>query len=166
MLEWLPSVLKGIGDARVADVLREKVGLLDLQRDKAVGERDTLATQLAQAKAKIETLESDIADLRAQLDDAREQLQHREPVRELPGRQQEVLLHLMHDDGGMTVEEIAQAIGEIPSMARHHCEELASIGFVAQTRFRGEHRRVDFGSSDLGYALTKEGRKWIAQQSA
>jgi hypothetical protein len=69
MIEWLPTVLKGIGDAKVADVLREKVGLLELQRDTAIGERDVLATKLAQAKEQIETLEADKLDLQTRIDD-------------------------------------------------------------------------------------------------
>jgi hypothetical protein len=69
MIEWLPTILKGIGDAKVADVLREKVGLLELQRDTAISERDVLATKLAQAKKEIETLESDKLDLQTRLDD-------------------------------------------------------------------------------------------------
>jgi hypothetical protein len=70
MLEWLPTVLKGIGDSKLAAILREQVSLLELQCDQAIGERDVLATKLAQAKAKIELLESDNAQLKAELDDS------------------------------------------------------------------------------------------------
>jgi hypothetical protein len=70
MIEWLPTVLKGIGDSKLAAILREQVSLLELQRDQAIGERDVLATKLAQAKAQIELLESDNAQFKAELDDS------------------------------------------------------------------------------------------------
>ena len=75
MIEWLPAILKSIGDAKVADVLREKVGLIELQRDKAIAEGDVLATKLAQAQSQIELLESDKTDLRAQVRSQVETLQ-------------------------------------------------------------------------------------------
>ncbi|PYJ55833.1 MAG: hypothetical protein DME24_24000 [Verrucomicrobia bacterium] len=85
MIEWLPAILKSIGDAKVADVLREKVGLIELQRDKAIAERDVLATKLAQAQSQIELLESDKADLQAQLRSQVETLQQ-----ELEGARSEI----------------------------------------------------------------------------
>ena len=75
MIDWLPTILKSIGDAKVADVLREKVGLLELQRDQAIAERDVLATKLAQAKAQIELLQLDKSNLQAQVDDSQRQAQ-------------------------------------------------------------------------------------------
>jgi hypothetical protein len=134
----------------VIDLLEKKATLLAEQNA-------DLARQLSVAHLKIATLETEVGDLSGQL-------YHPKPIRELSEDQKKVLLHLMQSDAGLTVEEIAQSIGGISSMARHHCEELAGIGFVAQTRFRGEHRRID--GPDWGFALTKEGRKWIAQQSA
>jgi hypothetical protein len=69
MVEWLPTILKGIGDAKVADVLRERVGLLELQRDTAIAERDVLATKLAQAREQIGASEIEKCNLQAQLDE-------------------------------------------------------------------------------------------------
>ena len=69
MVEWLPTILNSISDAKVADVLREKIGLIELQRDKAIGERDVLATKFAQLKVQHEALESENAELQARLSD-------------------------------------------------------------------------------------------------
>lgn len=68
-MDWLTQALATIKEAQVAKILKEQVGLLQLQRDQAVAERDVLATKLAQANAKIEILESDNIELKSRLDD-------------------------------------------------------------------------------------------------
>jgi DNA-binding MarR family transcriptional regulator len=113
---------------------------------------------------KVVALERENAQLKLECGQLRQQLQHPKPVRELSDDQRAVLLHLMQNDAGLTLEEIAQSIGAIPSMAHHYCDELESVGFITRTRFPFEHRRI-YGP-DWGFALTKEGRKWIADQSA
>jgi regulator of replication initiation timing len=125
---------------------------------------DLLEKKASLLAEKVMVLERENAQLKLECGQLRQQLQHPKPVRKLSDAQKEVLYLLMHDDAGLSVEEIAQSIGDIPGMARHHCDELVSVGFIVRTRFRGEHRRID--GSDWGFALTKDGRKWIAQESA
>lgn len=125
---------------------------------------DLLEKKASLLAEKVLVLERENAQLKLECGQLRQQLQHPKPIRELSDAQKKVLVHLMQDEAGLTVEEIAQSIGDIPSMARHHCDELKNIGFVAQTRFHGEHRRIE--GPDWGFALTKEGRKWMAQLSA
>jgi DNA-binding MarR family transcriptional regulator len=141
----------------VIDLLEKKSSLLaekvvSLEKEKAVLEQENSELFRENRNLKLE-----IAQLH-------QQFEHPKPVRELSDDQKAVLLHLMHNDAGLTVEEIAESIGSIPSVAHHHCDELESVGFITRTRFPFEHRRI-YGP-DCGFALTKEGRKWIAQQSA
>ena len=131
MIEWLPSILKGIGDARVADVLREKVGLLDLQRAQAAGERDTLATQLAQAKSKIETLESDKADLQAQLDDARKQIQRlSQPKDGLPEESERLLVFIANATRSITNDQAIRQLGLPQARGDYFFDQLLKRKFV------------------------------------
>jgi DNA-binding MarR family transcriptional regulator len=125
---------------------------------------DLLEKKSALLAEKVMTLESKNAQLKLECTQLRQQLQPPKPVRELSDDQKAVLLHLMHNDAGLTIEEIAQSIGSIPSMVHHYCDELTAFGLVSQTRFPSEHRRI-YGP-DWGFALTKKGRKWIAQQSS
>lgn len=59
MTEWLGSVLKCITDAGAAAVLREKVDLLELQRDSAEARAKTFATEVAQLRQVVEALQSE-----------------------------------------------------------------------------------------------------------
>lgn len=131
---------------------------------KGLPENARLRSELADLRAEIQRLHAANEKLQSELRDAHAEIQRLKPDKELSDAQREVLLQLMQNDAGLTVEEIADSIGEVSSMTRHYCEELAGIEFVAQTRFSGDHRRIE--GSDFGFALTKEGRKWIAQQSA
>jgi hypothetical protein len=75
MSDWLTNILAHIGDARVAEVLREQVKLLQLQRDTAAAERDLLAVQLAQAQAHAAALESANLELQTHLEHSQRRAQ-------------------------------------------------------------------------------------------
>src|ERR1043165_5971567 len=66
----------------------------------------------------VSALESDNAQLKAELAQVRQQLPHASPVRDLSAQERHVLIHLTREDSGLTVDELAHAIGSIPSMAR------------------------------------------------
>jgi len=125
---------------------------------------DLLEKKASLLAEQVASLESENARLKAELAQVGQQLQHASAVRELSAPEKYVLIHLTREDSGRTIDELAHAIGSIPSMARHHCEELEALGLVQQIRFHGMHRRIE--GPDWGYALTQEGQKWIAHQPA
>jgi len=114
---------------------------------------DLLEKKVALLAEQVSALESENAQLKAELAQVRQQLPHASPVRDLSAQERHVLIHLTREDRGLTVDELAHAIGNIPSMARHHCEELEALGLIQHIRFSGMHRRIE--GPDWGYALTK-----------
>jgi DNA-binding MarR family transcriptional regulator len=150
--------IKGIiGDLASGTVKDQRIALSQEQLTALDAKLKVLASELSEARSRISGLERENADLN-------QQLQHTKPVRKLSKKEQSILLILAREGAGLTVEEVAHSIGEISSVAHHHCDELQSLGFIEQVRFRGEHRRIE--GPDWGFALTKKGRKWIAEQSA
>jgi|GEM_PF-4026209 len=157
MIDWLPSILKGIGDARVADVLREKVDLLDLQRAQAVAERDALSTQLAQARLKIETLESEKADLQGQLNDTCQQMQRlQQPGDKLPEESEKMLVVLANDTGGrVTSDKLIRHLQLPQAKGDYFFDQLVERKFVA-------HSSGQMGVGWFWY-VTKAGREYMAK---
>jgi DNA-binding transcriptional ArsR family regulator len=66
----------------------------------------------------------------------------------------------------MTAQEIAEAIGSPQGATDYHIELLRQAGLVESIRFTGEQRRLDFSSSDWGFAITQKGRQWIVENPA
>jgi outer membrane murein-binding lipoprotein Lpp len=157
MIDWLPVILKGIADARVADVLREQVELLEMKRAHAVGERDLLATQLAQEKAKVETLESDRTDIRAQLNEARQEIQRlKQPADRLPEESEKMLVFLANDSSRqVTSERLIQHFGFPAAKGGYFFDQLLKRKLVNST-----HGQMGVG---WFYAATAEGREYMAQ---
>lgn len=125
---------------------------------------DLLEKKASLLAERVVKLEQENAQLQLECAQLRQQLQHPKPVRKLSEAQKNVLTHLMQNDGGMAIEEIAYSNRENQTIAHHHCDELQSCGFIERTRFRGDQRRIE--GPDWGFVLTKEGRKWIVENHA
>jgi DNA anti-recombination protein RmuC len=114
-----------------AAILREKVELLDLQRAQAVGERDSLATQLAQSKAKVETMEADAADLRAQLDDARQHIERLiQPGDRLPDESEKLLTMIANATKSITDGQAIRQLGLPKARGDYFFSQLLKRKFV------------------------------------
>jgi len=113
--------------------------------------------QIANAKAKNLQAAQKVRALQAQLEGKRAE-------DSVDKKARPVIEALLHEDGGLTIDEIAERTGYITSMAHHYCEELEVIGFVERVRFHGDKRRID--GPDWGYDLSKKGRKWVAKELA
>jgi DNA anti-recombination protein RmuC len=141
-----------------AAILREKVELLDLQRAQATGERDTLATQLAQAKSKIETLESEKADLQAQLDDARQQIQRlgQRPQDQLPDESEKMLVLIANATRTITSDQAIRHLGLPQAKGDYFFDQLLKRKFV----------HTSSGQMGVGwfYHATSAGRDYLAQR--
>jgi DNA anti-recombination protein RmuC len=115
-----------------AAILREKVELLDLQRAQAVGQRDNLATQLAQAQAKIETLEAEKADLQEQLDDARQQIQRlgQRPQDRLPDESEKMLVLIANATSSITSDQAIRQLDLPQACGDYFFDQLLKREFV------------------------------------
>jgi hypothetical protein len=103
----LGDIEKLITERGSAAILREKVGLLDLKRFQAVEERDTLAAQLAQANAKIRSLELQKAGLQNELEDLRQQSQRLTELPDtLPPESEKMLLLVANNTKGRLTSDI------------------------------------------------------------
>jgi hypothetical protein len=139
-------------------------GSAAILRERIAAFRDDIA-RLEQRNAQLET---ENGELRKQVSDLSQRVSQPDkepltPLRALSAKEKLVLIHLTREDSGLTIDELAHAIGSIPAMARHNCEELEALGLVEQIRFHGMHRRIE--GADWGYALTQDGRKWMAHQT-
>lgn len=69
------EIEKLISEHGSAAILREKVGLLEVQRAQAIGERDKMSALQAEKDSKVKSLEGENANLRAKLQKAREEVE-------------------------------------------------------------------------------------------
>jgi len=171
MIEWLPAILKSIGDAKVADVLREKVGLIELQRDKAIAERDVLATKLAQAQSQIELLESDKTDLRAQVRSQVETLQQelvgagseiqrlrqqQQPQDILPDEAEKILVLIANATRGITNYQALQQFHLSQAKGDYCFDQLIQHKFV--------HSVIGQMGAGVFFRATPAGRDYLAKR--
>jgi regulator of replication initiation timing len=71
----IADIEKLITEHGSAAILREKVGLLELQRGSATSERDKALSEVSSLKKQIESLESDNANLKIELQKARDEIE-------------------------------------------------------------------------------------------
>jgi DNA-binding IclR family transcriptional regulator len=150
MLEWLPAALKGIGDAGLAKVLREKIELLEMQRAQAAAERDALATQLAQAREKIEVLNSQQADLHGQLENARQETL-KQPQTTIDEQSAKLLAAIAHSPDGLVKEELFQHFSMPTAKGDFYFDELIAHKFIRQTSVN-MYTGIRWGATPAGRA--------------
>lgn len=131
MVEWLPAILSALKDGKLAEILRAKIELLDTEKTIAVGQRDLAATQLAQAKVKIEALESENAQLKAEIEEAVQRSQG-QPLDECEIRILKVLQHRLDKKGQDEVREddIIADLGVEKTKGDYYLSTLVRGGFI------------------------------------
>jgi hypothetical protein len=139
-----------------ASILREKVGLLDLQRTTAVAERDSLALQLAQARSKIDRLEADTAQLQAERDEARHQIQHLKQSSDgrLPDESEKMLVLIANAPKGLTSAQVIHHLGLAQAKGEYFFDQVTKRKLV-----HASTARVGVG---WFYYATQAGREYLA----
>lgn len=134
----------------MADILREKVGLIEVQRDDAIALLDKADRALVEAK-------QEIAGLKRDNDELRQQIQSVQPASDLPAEAIKILKFYFEKDASFTPEYMARVFQKHPSVIKHHIDVLVSNDLLIVTSM------VVFPGSPVGYGITENGRAFIVE---
>jgi hypothetical protein len=121
--DWLSTIVPFVGDAKMAAILREKVGLIEAQRDDAISLLDKADAALAKSEQKVASLEVEVAELKEQLD-------RLQPAADLSEQAAEILQYYFQTARSFSAEHIAKHFGLTVSVGHFHCDTLRNMGLI------------------------------------
>lgn len=143
--DWLSPALKVIGDVKVADVLREKVGLLTIQREDAL-------RKLAEAEAKSKALEVEVAKLKQEVRDLRSSVARQTNSGPDVAHEEIEILRLLADAPyGLQFHDLAEALKIKRAKLDYHMDRLGNLNLadvsdhmpgIESASIRAEGRRL------------------------
>jgi len=153
-VEWLATVLPFIKDAKVSDILREQVTLLNMQRDDAIRELDKADAALVEATQQIAVLKTENTNLS-------EQINRLKPAKDLLEETVKILLHFYNESALLSEENIAQIFNLQPSKAAYHIDILRKKKFIGIAESRG----IPFARhAPLYFEIMAPGRAYIVEK--
>lgn len=156
-MDWLSPILKGVSDVGAANILREKVGFIELQRDQAIAQRDVLAKEKALLQQRIEQLESEAANMEAKLTQAREELLRLKKSpndQTLPELSERMLVLIANADDDIRKEDVVRQLELSQAKGDYHFDQLLKLKFVRQS--------YAMMNGSVYYAATAAGREYMA----
>jgi len=149
---WLAAVLPQIRDKEKAGVLEAHVNLLQAQRDDAIA-------LLAKADRDLSETKIEIAGLKRENQEFREQIAALKPNTDLSPDAVKILGYFFDEARPFTAQEIAAQFELQPSMAQHHLDTLHR-----KKKYIGIYigRGLPFGNPPLRYEIIDGGRAFIA----
>lgn len=141
-----------------AAILREKVGLLEAQREAAVREQNKLSKEVSSLNQKVEIIKEEKTKLLSELDEARRELlilkTSKNVKHELDETSEKMLILIANRSEGTIDNEMIQHLGFQQAKGKYHLDQLRKRGFVHS------------GSGIIGrgslYYATTEGREYLA----
>lgn len=156
-MSLLGEIDKLINERGSAAILREKVGLLELQRSHAIEQRDATEAKLTAASGKVRELEIELSRTRQQLEDARENLKRLGGSQQdqLPTESEKMLAHIANARSAVTCDQVIKHFGLSKAKGEFLFDQLLERKYVYHTG----------GQIGVGwfYDATSEGRKYLAR---
>jgi hypothetical protein len=123
MSDWLATIIPFVGDAKMSAILREKVGLLETQRDDAIDLLNKADGALAGAKA-------EVAALRGEIEQLKQQVSRLRPKTDLATDAAKILKYFFEQDQAFSPEHMANHFQLKTSVAKHHFDTLFELELI------------------------------------
>lgn len=153
MNEWLASLIPLIKDAKVSEVLKEHVALLQAQRDDAIKLLDKADADLIAEKQKTTGMEKEIAALKIRIAEF-------QPSKRLGETAETILLGFFQREGTSTTQEIATAFKLGLNTAKYHLDILEKSELI-RWKPPAAFKRV----TPSGMEITDLGRAYIIENN-